>query len=33
MEITDAIEEIKNVNAYSYSIAAFMERIFDIKVS
>ena len=33
MEITDAIEELENVNAYLYSIEALMERIFDIKVS
>ena len=33
IEITDAIEELENVNAYLYSIGALMERIFDIKVS
>ena len=33
MEITDAIEELENVNAYSYSIEALIEMIFDIKVS
>ncbi len=33
MEITDAIEELENVNAYLYPIEALMERIFDIKVS
>ena len=33
MEITEAIDEIENVNAYLYSIEALMERIFDIKVS
>ena len=33
MEITDAIEELENVNAYLYSIEALMERIFDMKVS
>ena len=33
MEITEAIEELENVNAYLYSIEALMERIFDIKVS
>ena len=33
MEITDAIDELENVNAYLYSIEALMERIFDIKVS
>ena len=30
-EITDAIDELENVNAYLYSIEALMERIFDIK--
>ena len=33
MEITEAIDEIENVNAYLYSIEALMERIFDIKFS
>ncbi len=33
LDITDAIEELENVNAYLYSIEALMERIFDIKVS
>ena len=33
MEISDAIEELENVNAYLYSIEALMEKIFDIKVS
>ena len=33
MEITDAIEELENVNAYLYSIEALMERIFDNNVS
>ena len=32
-EITDALDELENVNAYLYSIEALMERIFDIKVS
>ncbi len=32
-ELTDAIDELENVNAYLYSIEALMERIFDIKVS
>ena len=32
-EITDAIEQLENVNAYLYSIEALMERIFDVKVS
>ena len=33
IEITDAIEEFENVNAYLYSIEALMERILDIKVA
>ena len=33
IEITEAIDELENVNAYLYSIEALMERIFDIKVS
>ena len=33
VEITDAIDELENVNAYLYSIEALMERIFDTKVS
>ena len=33
IEITDAIDELENVNAYLYSIEALMERIFDTKVS
>ena len=33
LEITDAIDELENVNAYLYSIEALMERIFDIRVS
>ena len=33
LEISDAIDELENVNAYLYSIEALMERIFDIKVS
>ena len=33
MQITDAIEEFENVNAYLYSIEALMEKIFDIKVA
>ncbi len=32
IEITDAIEEFENVNAYLYSIETLMERIFEIKV-
>ena len=33
IEITDAIEELENVNAYLYAIEALMERIFDARVS
>ena len=33
IEITDAIQELANVNAYLYSIEALMERILDIKVA
>ena len=33
IEITEAIDELENVNAYLYSIEALMERIFDIRVS
>ena len=33
MEITDAIEELENVNAYLYSIEALIEKILDIKVA
>ena len=33
IEITEAIDELENVNAYLYSIEALMERIFEIKVS
>jgi len=33
IEITEAIDELENVNAYLYSIEALMERIFDIKIS
>ena len=33
IEITEALEELENVNAYLYSIEALMERIFDTKVS
>ena len=33
IEITDAIEELENVNAYLYSIEALMEMISDIKVA
>ena len=32
-EITNAIDELDNVNAYLYSIEALMERIFDTKIS
>ena len=33
LEITNALDELENVNAYLYSIEALMERIFDTKVS
>jgi len=33
IEITEAIEELENVNAYLHSIEALMERIFDSKLS
>ena len=32
-EITDAVDELENVNAYLYAIEALMEKIFDTKVS
>ena len=32
-EITDAIEELENVNAHLYSIEALIERIFDTSIS
>ena len=32
-EITEAINEIENVNAYLFSIEALMERIFECKLS
>ena len=32
IEVSEAIDELENVNAYLYSIEALMERIFDIKV-
>ena len=32
-EITEALNELENVNAYLYSIEALMERIFDTRVS
>jgi len=31
-EITEALDELENVNAYLYSIEALMERIFDTKI-
>ena len=31
-EISDAIDELENVNAFLFSIEALMERIFDVKV-
>ena len=33
IEISEALEELDNVNAHLYSIEALMERIFDTKVS
>ena len=33
IEITEALDELENVNAYLYSIEALMEKIFDIKIS
>ena len=33
IEITDAIEKLENVNSYSNSIEALIERIFNIKLS
>ena len=33
IELTEALDELENVNAYLYSIEALMERIFDTKVS
>ena len=33
MEIADAIEEVKNVNSYLYSIEALIEVIIGIKVT
>ena len=33
LEITEALDELENVNAYLYSIEALMERIFDTKFS
>ena len=32
-EISVALEELENVNAYLFSIEALMEKIFDIKVT
>ena len=32
-EITEALDELENVNAFLYSIEALMERIFDTKIS
>ena len=31
-EITEALDELENVNAYLYSIEALMERIFETKI-
>ena len=32
-DITQALEDLENVNAYLYSIEALMERIFDTRIS
>ena len=32
-EITEALDELENVNAYLYSIEALMEKIFETKIS
>ena len=32
-DITEALDELENVNAYLYSIEALMERILDTKIS
>ena len=32
-EISEAVNDLENINAYLYSIEALMERIFDVKVS
>jgi len=32
-EITEALDELENVNAYLFSIEALMERIFETKIS
>ena len=31
-EVTEALSEIENINAYLYSIEALMERIFEVKL-
>ncbi len=33
IELTEAIDELENVNAYLYAIEALMERVFDTKVT
>ena len=33
LEITEALDELENVNAFLYSIEALMERIFETKIS
>ena len=33
LEITEALDELENINAYLHSIEALMERIFDTKIS
>ena len=32
-DMTEALDELENVNAYLYSIEALMERIFDTRIS
>ena len=33
IEITEALDELENVNAYLYSVEALMERVFDAKIT
>tara|TARA_B100001029_G_scaffold4908_1_gene3525 strand:- start:389 stop:844 length:456 start_codon:yes stop_codon:yes gene_type:complete len=32
IEITEALDELENVNAYLYSVEALMEKVFDAKI-
>ncbi len=32
-ELSEALDELENVNAYLFSIEALMEKIFDVKIS